>query len=189
MPNFIPAERGTTYAMAAAARIGQRNGMSEETRLSARHLHARLPSGPIGRLLASIGNLSTSLGAIHSRFAQRHGIGPRGIWILSWISEGQGNPGVIARQMILPPSVISGDLNRLVGRGLVIRKRGDADARRLDYSLTEPGRTLLAEAHSEYVGVLQDKLASYPPEQMDALLRMLYEIGGHIRAHLDQADG
>jgi len=171
--------------MAPMAWIGQREPMNPDQRPSPAHLHARLPSGPIGRLLASIGNLSTSLGAIHSRFAQANDIGPRGIWILSWISEGQGNPGAIARAMILPPSVISGDLNRLVECGLVVRQRAAADARRLDYSLTQAGQALLAQAHARYVEILADKFAKYPAEQVDALLRMLFEIGGHVRSHLD----
>lgn len=104
---------------------------------------------------------------------------------MSWISEGQGNPSAIARAMILPPSVISGDLSRLIEHGLVVRQRGVADGRRLDYSLTEAGRTLLAAAHARYVEILQDKLAEYPPEEIDALLRVLYEISGHVRAHLE----
>ncbi|MCR5870999.1 MULTISPECIES: MarR family winged helix-turn-helix transcriptional regulator [unclassified Sphingomonas] len=174
--------------MAAAGGIGQRDRMSEDLPKTVAHLQARLPSGPIGRLLASIGNLSTSLGAIHARFAQDHGLGPRGIWIMSWISEGQGNPGAIARAMILPPSVISGDLNRLVEQGLVVRQRGAADGRRLDYSLTETGQALLAKAHARYVAILQGKFAEYPPDQIDALLRILFEISGHVRSHLDAAD-
>ncbi|PKP88602.1 MAG: hypothetical protein CVT77_18900 [Alphaproteobacteria bacterium HGW-Alphaproteobacteria-16] len=169
--------------MASKVPIGQRDQMSDDPSPD-----VRLPSGTTGRLLASIGNLSTSLGAIHSRFAQHHDLGPRGIWIMSWISEGHGNPGAIARAMILPPSVISGDLNRLTDRELIVRQRGAADGRRLVYSLTATGRALLAEAHGNYLDLLQDKLASYPPEQLDAMLRMLFEISRHVRTHLDESE-
>ncbi len=153
---------------------------------TADRLQARLPSGAVGRLLASIGNLSTSLGAIHARFAQERDLGPRGIWVLSWISEGQGNPGMIAQKMILPPSVISGDLNRLVDAGLVARSRSGVDARRIDYRLTDAGRELLHQAHGEYAALLGDRLASYPPEELDRLLRMLFEISLLVRAHVDE---
>jgi DNA-binding MarR family transcriptional regulator len=149
--------------------------------------HARLPSGPIGRLLASIGNLSNSLGAIHSRYAQNHDLGARGIWTLSAISEGHASPGAIARLLMVPPSVVSGDLNRLLDAGLIERRRDGSDGRRLVYSLTEDGSALLSGAHSIYVSILGDKMASYPPEEIERLLRVLYEVSLHVRGHVDAA--
>jgi DNA-binding MarR family transcriptional regulator len=143
---------------------------------------ARLPSGPVGRLLASVGNLSGAFNVIHSRYAQSHGLGIRGIWTLSAISEGHASPGEIARLMMLPPSVVSGDLNRLIDAGLIERRRDDSDGRRLVYTLTEAGRVLLSDAHAVYVDVLGGKIGSYPPGEIERLLRMLYEISLHVRA-------
>lgn len=147
-----------------------------------RRIWARLPSGPVGQFLASIGNLSTCLGAIHAGFSQEHDLGPRGIWMLSWISEGHGFPGYIAKAMKLPPSVVSGDLRRLVEAGLAVSERSGEDARRLCYSLTPPGAALLSEAHGLYVTALEDKIASYPAEDMRTMLRILYELSLHTRA-------
>lgn len=146
---------------------------------------ARLPSGPIGRLLASVGNLSTLLGVIHSRYAQDRDLGIRGISTLSAISEGHSSPGDIARLRMLPPSVVSGDLNRLLDVNMIERRRDSDDGRRLLYSLTESGRDVLAGAHSLYVDMLWEKMGSYPPEEVNRLLRMLYEINLHVRASLD----
>ena len=147
---------------------------------------ARLPSGPIGRLLASVGNLSNMLGVVHGRYAQSHDLGIRGIWTLSAISEGHTSPGDMARLGMLPPSVVSGDLNRLLDAGMIQRRRDGSDGRRLVYSLTESGRDLLAGAHAVYVEMLGEKMGSYPPEEIDRLLRVLYEISLHVRACLDE---
>ncbi|CAN5184518.1 hypothetical protein BH10PSE13_BH10PSE13_03600 [soil metagenome] len=146
---------------------------------------ARLPSGPIGRLLASVGNLSNSFSAIHGRYAQSHGLGVRGIWTLSAISEGHASPGDISRLMMLPPSVISGDLASLLEGGLIERQRHDGDGRRLVYSLTAAGRDMLSDAHQAYVEVLGDKIASYPPGEIDRMLRLLYEISQHVRTFVE----
>lgn len=143
---------------------------------------ARLPSGAVGRFLASIGNLSTCLGAIHAGFSQEHDLGPRGIWMLSWISEGHGHPGYIAKAMKLPPSVVSGDLRRLVEAGLAVSERSGEDGRRLCYSLTPTGAALLSEAHGLYVDALESKIASYPAEDVRTTLRVLYELSLHTRA-------
>jgi DNA-binding MarR family transcriptional regulator len=136
----------------------------------------------VGQFLASIGNLSTCLGAIHAGFSQEHGLGPRGIWMLSWISEGHGFPGYIAKAMKLPPSVVSGDLRRLVEAGLVVSERSGEDARRLRYTLTPPGAALLSQAHGLYVAALEGKIASYPAKDMRTMLRLLYELSLHTRA-------
>ena len=150
-------------------------------------LRARLPSGPIGRLLASVGNLSNMLGVVHSRYAQSRDLGIRGIWTLSAISEGHASPGDIARLGMLPPSVVSGDLNRLIDAGMIERRRDGSDGRRLLYSLTESGRDVLAGAHALYIEMLGEKMGAYPPEEVDRLLRLLYEISLHVRAAIDLA--
>ncbi len=149
---------------------------------------ARLPSGPIGRLLASVGNLTYLFSAIHRRYAQEHGLGTRGIWTLSAISEGHTSPGEIARLMMLPASVVSGDLNQLVDGGLIERQRDGSDGRRLIYTLTEAGQAMLSGAHQVYAEVLGDKLAAYPPEEIDHLLRMLFEVSQYVRDRVG-ADG
>lgn len=148
--------------------------------------HARLPSGPVGQLLASVGNLSNAFNVIHSLYAQDHDLGTRGIWTLSAISEGHASPGEIARLMMLPPSVVSGDLNRLLDTALIERRRDGSDGRRLVYSLTEAGRDVLSDAHGVYVDVLGDKMATYPPGEIERLLRVLYEISLHVRASIDE---
>jgi DNA-binding MarR family transcriptional regulator len=148
--------------------------------------HVRLPSGPVGRLLASVGNLSSSFNAIHSRYAQAHDLGLRGVWVLSAISEGHASPGAIARLMMLPASVVSGDLNRLLKSKMIVRARDGRDGRRLVYSLTDAGRDVLAGAHALYVELLADRLGDYPAGQLDTLLRLLYDISRLVRAHVDQ---
>jgi DNA-binding MarR family transcriptional regulator len=150
---------------------------------------ARLPSGPIGRLLASIGNLSYILSSVHCRYAQERGLGVRGVWTLSAISEGHTTPGAIARLMLLPPSVISGDLAQLIESAMIVRRRDDADGRRLVYSLTEAGREVLAGAHAEYVALLKGKLDSYDRSDLDRLLRMLFDVSLHLRSAIENPPG
>ena len=145
-----------------------------------------LPSGSVGRFLASIGNLSTCLGAIHRSLSQSHGLGERGVWMLSWISEGHGYPGYISKAMMLPPSVVSGDLKRLMDTGFVMKARSPDDARRIRYTLTPSGKSLLSKAHGLYLEALQDKIGSYPETEMRAFLRMLFEISLHARGVVQQ---
>jgi len=158
---------------------------SEASALTARSAAPKatvpLPSGPIGRLLASVGNLSYLLNAIHTQYAQDNGLGTRAIHTLSAISEGHVTPGELARLMLLPPSVVSGDLNQLRDAGLIRRDRDPRDGRRLVYGLTAPGETMLAGAHRLFVQLLGEKLQSHPEAEVASALRLLYNLTRQLR--------
>jgi len=112
-------------------------------------------------------------------------LGARGIWTLSAISEGHTSPGAIASLMMLPPSMVSGDLNQLVDGGLIERQRDSSDGRRLIYTLTQAGQEMLSGAHQVYVEILGDKLDTYPREDLDRLLRMLFEVCRYVRDRVE----
>jgi DNA-binding MarR family transcriptional regulator len=61
--------------------------------------------------------------------------------------------------------------NRLVGRGLIVRAAGRG--RRIEHSLTDPGRTALRDGHRLAAGVLDDLFAPLDEQQRADLARTL----------------
>jgi MarR family transcriptional regulator for hemolysin len=70
----------------------------------------------------------------------------------------------VATALNLPPPSVTRAVEQLVGRGLVDRRRCGQDRRRVDLTLTDPGREVLNEARA----VLSQALGDAWPELSEA---------------------
>ena len=83
----------------------------------------------------------------------------------------------LGRLTAMDPATISGDVGRLIARGFVRQSPDRNDARLLRLALTPAGRSATAEMKAVAAKVSQRTLAPLRPEQCEALLRALAQIG------------
>ena len=83
----------------------------------------------------------------------------------------------LGRLTAMDPATISGVVGRLIARGLVRQSPDRNDARLLRLALTPAGRSATAEMKAVAAKVSQRTLAPLRPEQCEALLRALAQIG------------
>jgi len=81
--------------------------------------------------------------------------------------------GELAERTFTHQSSVSVVVGRLVDRGLVRRRRSNADARRLEVTLTRPGRVLAARAPAAAQGRLISGLERLDPRDRRTLARTL----------------
>lgn len=87
-------------------------------------------------------------GVIDSALRGSHDLGLRDMFVLAALDEGPQRPGTVATTLNLPPPSVTRAVEQLVGRGLVDRRRCGQDRRRVDLTLTGPGREVLNEARA-----------------------------------------
>jgi DNA-binding MarR family transcriptional regulator len=117
----------------------------DETRLAA----ARGPGRAIARLARQ---LEHGLGSVDLTLPQYR--------VLALLADGSAASSHLAERLAVSPPSVTGVVDGLVARGLVIRKPHPTDRRRLDLDLTPEGRTLLVEA-DESVNARLDAIAAH----------------------------
>lgn len=85
---------------------------------------------------------------LHSRFlAQQYGLTVPQLVVLQEVSRlGEASGSEIARAVSLSQATLTGILSRLEARGLIVRRRSEADKRRLPVRITAKGERILEQA-------------------------------------------
>ncbi|MEU2056008.1 MarR family winged helix-turn-helix transcriptional regulator [Streptomyces bungoensis] len=111
--------------------------------------------------------LRLAMGRIVRRLRQAHAVGYltlSGVSVLARLAAaGPDSPGALAELERVRPQAMATTLAGLVQRGLVGRAPDATDGRRSIVSITEAGRTVLAERRSESVGRLAHALDDFTP--------------------------
>jgi DNA-binding MarR family transcriptional regulator len=137
---------------------------------------AAMPPGPTSQLLDNLGKIIYNLNAVIRPLAERHDLGPRGMWALRCIADGKVYPSDIAAAMMIGPTLVTKDLQRLMEAQLVTRQLDLGDRRRSCFKLTKKGRDLVMEGFSLYEKRVTPKLKSYDPKDLASFLRLLGEL-------------
>lgn len=99
------------------------------------------------RILHAVRQVIQRIDIDSRRLAARHQItGPQLMALVTVVEKGPISAAGIAKQIYVSPSTLVGILGRLEGKGLVERRRGQADRRVVHVSATEAGRALAAAA-------------------------------------------
>jgi len=94
---------------------------------------------------------------LHSRrLVQDHGLTGPQLVLLKALGHDELSSGELARRVSLSQGTVTGVLDRLERRGLIVRARSEEDRRRVIVRLTEAGVSVLAEAPS----LLQDQFVA-----------------------------
>ena len=113
----------------------------------------------------------------YQRVERRAGISGAQLWALSQVADKPGlRVGELARNLAVHQSTASNLLRRLVGLGLVKRRRHGRDQRSVALYATPQGLKVLRRAPQPRIGVLQQALSDLPPATLDALHRRLAKL-------------
>ena len=112
----------------------------------------------------------------------------RAVRVLQLVAFSEAPPRIddVARFLDCAASTASELVKRLQGKGLIARRRSDADERVVCLALTDAGRSALAEHTSLDPVKLRAGLRSLPASDQEALVRLLGEL---TRGLLDDRSG
>lgn len=127
-------------------------------------------------ILRSLRRISRAIG-LHSRqVASRYQLTTPQLVCLRHLKYQPCSPGELARAISLSPPTVTGILDRLESRGLVLREKHPRDKRRLIVGITEEGRHLLSAApmplHERLASNLA-RLEAHDQRQIDATLKQV----------------
>jgi long-chain acyl-CoA synthetase len=88
--------------------------------------------------------------------------------ILGLLTEGSAMSSALAARLAVRPPSITAVVDGLVGRGLVARRHGQDDRRRVDHVLTAKGQKLLAAANEAVDARLAGIAGSLDSEELTA---------------------
>ncbi len=91
-------------------------------------------------------------------------------FLLRWIHDGLHYPGALSEQTMMPASMISHQLERLLRAGWLSRQIDRQDARRTRFELTETGRKALERGDRLVGEVIQSYLARVPLERREEFI-------------------
>jgi DNA-binding MarR family transcriptional regulator len=106
------------------------------------------------QIVAAIRRIMRAVDLHSRRLAEEHGFtGPQLATLQAAASLGESSTGILARAVHLSGPTVTGILDRLTKRGLVVRTRSGQDRRSVTVRLTSDGEEVLAAAPS----LLQDR--------------------------------
>jgi DNA-binding MarR family transcriptional regulator len=108
------------------------------------------------RILLALRRIIRAVDIYSRKLATEHNItGPQLICLYSIVNEGPLTQSALSKRYSLSASTVTGILDRLEIKGLVIRERSKSDRRKIKVNATDKGLELVKKAPS----LLQDKLA------------------------------
>lgn len=107
---------------------------------------------------------------------ERYDLGPRGSFILSMIDKGVIYPLELATVLKIGKSLVTSEVNRLIGAGLVKTAPGPSDRRRSQLSLTPAGKEAAIAFRQAVQNVLRHGLGQYSAQELRLFARMLKDV-------------
>jgi MarR family transcriptional regulator, organic hydroperoxide resistance regulator len=95
----------------------------------------------------------------------------RALFVLT--AEDEVTAGRLAREAELNPASVTAMVDQLEGRGLVTRRRDEHDRRVCWISLTDEGRSEVAETEARWSRRLAEAFADMPDEDLDTASRVI----------------
>jgi DNA-binding MarR family transcriptional regulator len=118
------------------------------------------------------------------------GISGSQVWLLNEISRAPGiGVSELAVRLSIHQSTCSQLVDKLVGRGLVVKARSQEDMRRVGLTLSEAGSEVLRSAPGPAEGVLPEALQALPEDTLRDLDRLLVDVISQLRERDEQLAG
>lgn len=118
------------------------------------------------------------------------GISGSQVWLLNEI---QLSPGIgvseLATRLSIHQSTCSQLVDKLAGRGLVVKARSQEDMRRVGLTLSETGCQVLKSAPGPAEGVLPEALQALPEDTLRNLDTLLVDVISQLRERDEQFAG
>jgi DNA-binding MarR family transcriptional regulator len=126
-------------------------------------------------------------GSVRHQFREvekKCGISGSQLWVLQEVGLKPGT-GVseLAERISIHQSTCSQLVEKLVSRGLIIKKRSKEDQRRVGLTVSKAGAGVLAKAPGPAEGILPNALMALPKGVLSTLDLSLAELIGQLRIH------
>jgi DNA-binding MarR family transcriptional regulator len=129
------------------------------------------------QILRSLRRIIRAVDLYSRKLMAEHGLsGPQLLCLKQLAKQGELLSGALAKGMSLSPATVTGILDRLESRGLVVRERRIEDKRTVVVRLTVAGRKLIGQAPSPLQDDFLVKLRSLPERRQASICRTLKTI-------------
>jgi DNA-binding MarR family transcriptional regulator len=119
------------------------------------------------------------------------GLSPSGFNVLMALVNTPGNelePCQLAERLLVSRPSMTGLLDTLQRKDLIVRRRHEVDGRRVVVGLTPTARTLLADHFPVHYAQEQKLFAGFAPDEIEQLVQLLRRIPGAAPEHLRTPD-
>lgn len=135
----------------------------------------------VGFLLNSIVAATRAWRTATQRIRDEFSLKPRGPWILGLIYAGRVVfPADLAKYFQCSPSLITGELDRVISAGLVTTRKHAADARQLELLLTPLGEEVSRSISVTVLEMVQTALSTYSKEEVLFGARLLIDFADKL---------
>jgi DNA-binding MarR family transcriptional regulator len=136
----------------------------------------------VGFLLHSIVAASRQWRVATQRIRDEFSLKPRGPWILGLIYSGKVVfPADLAKFFQCSPSLITGELDRVISAGLVTTRKHEADGRQLELLLTPLGEKVSVSISATVLEMVRKPLSDYSRADVLFCARMLRVFADELR--------
>lgn len=133
----------------------------------------------IGHFAEAISSARKALFAPVQGIRERHGLGPRGIWIIGLIANGRVRfQSDITRLWRIGRSMVTDEVSALAKAGLVTAKPDDRDRRQIRLALTAKGAAVNDELGNAFASRINERLAGYGADDIALCIRLLRDLAG-----------
>lgn len=151
---------------------------AERSKEQRQPVHGGDGDGELDEIIAGLVFAQRPIVGATREILERYDLGPRGSFILSLIDNGVTYPLELASVLKIGRSLVTSELNRLIGAGLVSASPEERDRRRSQLSLTPAGAEAATTFRQAVLGVLKRNLAKYGPQELQLFARMLKDVRG-----------
>ena len=129
------------------------------------------------RILLSLRKITRAIDLYSHKLARQYSLtGPQIVCLRQLRREGSSTPSRIAKGMHLSQATVTGILDRLDARGLIVRERSKEDRRRVNVVLSEMGKEIVATSPSPLQERFAAKLAVLPEANQAVIATILQQI-------------
>jgi DNA-binding MarR family transcriptional regulator len=136
----------------------------------------------VGFLLQSIMAATRQWRNATQRIRDEFSLKPRGPWILGLIYSGNVVfPADLAKFFQCSPSLITGELDRVIDAGLVTTRKHEADGRQIELLLTPLGQEVSQSISATVLEMVQKPLSKYTREEVLLCARLLRHFADELK--------
>lgn len=139
------------------------------------------------RILVGLRRLMHEVDSFSRRMSREYGVtGPQLLALSALVESGASSLTELKKHMNLSVSTVSGIVERLERKGLIVRQRNVVDRRRNDIAATEAGRRLIGQTPDPLPETIAASLSTLSEQEQMALAKALESLPGLSDAVLQE---
>lgn len=135
-------------------------------------------------ILRSLRRITRAIDLHSRRLAAQHQLtAPQLVCLRCLAGEGTMSPGILAQNVSLSQATVTGIVDRLESKGLLLRKRDQQDRRRVSLHLTALGGRILEDAPIPLQEEFAKRLSALPHAKQEKINQVLWQVVEMMEAH------